>query len=623
MSEQYEHSKEEAIGVAIEAWLTTVHAEGYAPAVPDTVAACAASKESLLKILGAKKRTSAAPLAIGRALAEGGMGIVKLATQEALGRTVVVKTLHPGYPQEAAEHVLREAWATGALEHPNIVPVHDIQIDDSGLPIIVLKRIEGESWAALMRDAELVKQRFGATDLLAWNLGIFQQVCHAIRYAHSRGIMHRDIKPANVMIGSFGEVYVVDWGIALALDGAEDSPLPKGRDADVVGGTPCYMAPEMLGGSFVDARTDIYLLGATLFEILGGRPPHSTENRDALLADVRRSSPTIPDHSPEALAKLCRVAMAKEPADRFKEVGEILSALQDYDRTRVSQDLVEDADSRLQALQALLQDGASRHEIYQRFGAVRFGFEAALEEWPENQHARSSLESAHVAMIEYELSEDKPQAANSLLEGLHDPHPALARRVQDATETEDSRHRELDRRRNDVDLTLGRRTRMTFVAVIGTVATILPFFADGLLSDAYFSYQGMLLVNAGFLALILPLWYWARGALSRTQINRRLSLCLIVTFPVQVIFMFGAHLTGMSIDLFHVFTVFIWGSIAINVSVLTDARFTAAGLGYFGAFLVSARWPEYRFYALAGGNIIMTASAIVLWSRIEKPEESP
>src|SRR5690606_9017841 len=133
----------------------------------------------------------------------------------------------------------------------------------------------GVDWGSLMHDARTVRERFGADDLLEWNLRVFLSVCNAVRFAHSRKILHRDLKPENVMIGQFGEVYLADWGIAVSLEDDGSGRLPLASEAIEMAGTPLYMAPEMLGGreSRLSERTDLYLLGSILYEIVAGEPP--------------------------------------------------------------------------------------------------------------------------------------------------------------------------------------------------------------------------------------------------------------------------------------------------------------------------------------------------------------
>ena len=232
---------------------------------------------ALLQQLAKSSPTASLQLRTGDVLGEGGMGVVRSAEQVALGRIVAVKTLKPGRRDPAsALDLLREAWVTGAIEHPNVVPVHYLDVEADGSPLLVLKRIEGVEWSALLGDAAEVERRFGATDLLAWNLGILMQVLNAVRFAHHRGVIHRDLKPANVMIGDFGEVYLLDWGIAVSLRDDGTGRFLLASKATEIAGTPCYMAPEMLGresGPPLSERTDVYLAGLGALRARQRQPP--------------------------------------------------------------------------------------------------------------------------------------------------------------------------------------------------------------------------------------------------------------------------------------------------------------------------------------------------------------
>src|SRR5262249_52505984 len=149
---------------------------------------------------------------------------------------------------QATLGLLRESWITGGLEHPNIVPVHDLTVDESGRPRLLLKRIEGLPWSEVLHDAEALRQRFASDDPLDFNVRVLMQVCSPVNFAHRRGIVPRDLKPQNVMIGEFQEVYVLDWGLAVSLVDDGSGRLPLAADVDEMAGTPAYMAPEMLGG---------------------------------------------------------------------------------------------------------------------------------------------------------------------------------------------------------------------------------------------------------------------------------------------------------------------------------------------------------------------------------------
>jgi serine/threonine protein kinase len=143
---------------------------------------------------------------VQRRIGKGGMGEVMLARDEQLGRDVAIKRMRAANPSERAiQRFLREATVQGRLEHPSIVPVHEIGRDSDGLPFFVMKKLAGDSLEKILVEDKLSQQRV---------LRAFVEVCHAIELAHQRGVVHRDLKPDNIMIGDLGEVYVVDWGVA-------------------------------------------------------------------------------------------------------------------------------------------------------------------------------------------------------------------------------------------------------------------------------------------------------------------------------------------------------------------------------------------------------------------------
>ena len=194
------------------------------------------------------------------------------------------------------------------------------------------------------------------------------QLCNAVAYAHSRGVVHRDIKPGNVLLGEYGEVYLADWGIARRI-GEAQGPLA---------GSPAYMAPEMLGGR-ADERTDVYLLGATLHHVLTGQPRHRGPMAEALRSVTASApfdyAPTVPTD----LAAVCNRACAPDPAERYPDASELRAAVRAHLRLRATRGLLETAEARARALTGL-PPGAPAAAVDATFTESRFGFEQASRE---------------------------------------------------------------------------------------------------------------------------------------------------------------------------------------------------------------------------------------------------
>jgi eukaryotic-like serine/threonine-protein kinase len=619
------------------AWLATMDAKviatiqhdpraTIAPASPGRVTAGQRALEELQRLAG----STTARLEVERTLGQGGMGLVRQATQAALGRAVALKSLRPDRrTEEATMALLREAWITGSLEHPNVVPVHDLGVDEDGSPAIVLKRIEGVAWSGLLRDENTVRERFGADDLLAWNLGILLQVINAVRFAHSRGIIHRDLKPDNIMIGEFGEVYVLDWGLALSVRDDGTGRLPLAEDARDMAGTPCYMAPEMLGQGHarLSERTDVYLLGAILYELIAGHPPHQGETALEILTSVALSSPRLPEDAPADLARICRRAMEPDPGDRFERAEELHLAIQGYLQHRGSARLARGAERDLDELVALLsadratsEDSAWRQQIYRRFGACRFGFQEALAAWPGNQAATQGLCRAVLAMAEYELSSGDPRAAAALLAEVADEHvPAeLVRRVDQALSAlHSSRERmaELERLGADLDLAPGSRTRGFVASLLACVWIVLPLasqYVDHWI--ARLSYRTMLLWSAIFFVVLVTLMVWGRESLTKTAVNRRMMGSLVFVFVALFILHGAGWRLGIEPAALLALYLFLWFSIAGVVALTVDIYLAPVALGYLAAFIVAVLRPDLILFAMAGGNLVLFLNTMaMLW----------
>jgi hypothetical protein len=277
---------------------------------------------------------------LGEQLGRGGMGEVRLARDIRIDRDVAVKLMRPDLRDEVSTlRFFREARVQGRLDHPAIPPVYDLGVDELGNPYFVMKRLTGTTLFDVLADRDFAK--WPRRQLLAKLVDI----CLAVEFAHTRGVVHRDLKPSNIMLGDFGEVYVLDWGLARVLDAAHSAipiaPISVDRNPHetAVGdllGTPGYMAPEQLRDASVDGRADVYALGCILYELVTGHSalPHGLAAVEhALAARCLRPSDRYPE-VPLELDDLCARATDAEPAQRptAREVGAAIQAYLDGDR---------------------------------------------------------------------------------------------------------------------------------------------------------------------------------------------------------------------------------------------------------------------------------------------------
>jgi hypothetical protein len=273
-------------------------------------------------------------------IARGGMSSVRRVFDHLVMREVAMKVLEPTRTFDELAHFVEEAQITGQLDHPNIVPVHDIAMDEQGLPSrFTMKLVRGETLDQLLKscgDAPLSSEK------LEEFLQVFLRICDAVSFAHSRGVIHRDLKPSNIMVGTHGQVYVMDWGVALLRDAPrahEDSKLPRVQCAgetapETLGsltGTPLYMAPEQARGQVgdIDERTDVYGLGGILYQLLTQRAPHEAASADESLRLAKQgkiADPAAlvkPATLPPFLCDIATKALAVARSDRQQSVAEL------------------------------------------------------------------------------------------------------------------------------------------------------------------------------------------------------------------------------------------------------------------------------------------------------------
>ncbi len=279
--------------------------------------------------------------------AKGGMGEVWLAEDGDIGRPVALKRMLKGR-EEHKERFLQEGQVTGQLEHPGVIPVHELGLDENGQPYYVMKFVHGRTLQEVIQAYHKGEGGEAKEVQRLRLLNIFLNLCQTVAYAHSRGVIHRDIKPDNVMVGAYGETLVLDWGLAKVVGKPEDETNPYAHVhlsgsvesmetmAGSVKGTPTYFAPEVAAGRIeeVDQLSDVYLLGGTLYHILTGKPPRHAGKIKELLELARTKPPepprTIKPDIPKALEAICLKAIAHEKKNRYVSATALAEDVQRY-----------------------------------------------------------------------------------------------------------------------------------------------------------------------------------------------------------------------------------------------------------------------------------------------------
>jgi formylglycine-generating enzyme required for sulfatase activity len=286
-------------------------------------------------------------------IGRGGMGRVDEVFDHLLGRSIAQKSSLPEGGEAYATMLVSEAQTCAQLEHPAIVPVYDIGVGPEDTPYYTMRRVRGRTLYDVLRDVEKPASR-------AQLLAVLRQVCLAVDYAHNRGVVHRDLKPENVIVGEFGEVYVLDWGIAELLEGSDVRRAQKGS---VAAGSPGYMAPEQITGGRIDARTDVFALGAMLYEALSGLRLFADEDHQSLVSRSTGEVAVAQYVPPGALGSshlesLVRACIEVDPSRRPGSARFLADAIDDHlDGERARAERQKEAD-------ALVLDGAAAYEAF-------------------------------------------------------------------------------------------------------------------------------------------------------------------------------------------------------------------------------------------------------------------
>jgi WD40 repeat protein/serine/threonine protein kinase len=433
----------------------------------------------------------------------GGMGKVFRAQQRSLRRDVAIKQIRDELQKVEEERgkFVTEAIITGELEHPNIIPIHDLGLvqqdadagaaeGDIGVDLFyAMKFVEGNDWKEELPQLNEAE-----------NIDVLLKVADAISFAHSRNIIHRDLKPGNIRIGKFGEVLVMDWGLAARLDTPEGFPPA---------GTPIYMAPEMAieflqgsrkqilrqlasgpslsptGRTAVGKHSDIYLLGALLFQVVTGRAPHTGNSGKDCIQNAAKNKIVETDVQSELL-DIALKAMATNPQDRYATVAEFQQALRSYKSHVESIALANEADADARDAEELSADGKKQaKQVYDLFSSARYGFRNALKIWSENNRARDRLRQTEQLFAETAYANDDFDLALTLLDPAMEDDQPLFQKVTRAAQEREQRVTRLKRLRRALFATiLGglivTTCLLTILAYLGITVGTLTEEAAGL-----------------------------------------------------------------------------------------------------------------------------------------------
>lgn len=376
-------------------------------------------------------------------IGEGGVGIVYAARQPSVDRTVAVKMLRPELAVEWGQRqkFLAEAVVTGDLDHPNIVPIHELGHRDDGALFYSMKRVAGTPWS----DALINNNR-------EENLDILMKVADAVAFAHSRGVVHRDLKPENVMLGDYGEVMVMDWGIAMptAAFHRQDSLMQSGE----LGGTPAYMAPELATGPVdkIGPLADVYLLGGILYEIVTGLTPHT--GRDVMhCVESAAANEIQPTQQSGELVNIALHAMATDPADRFATVQDFQAAIREYQSHTESIALSTRADEDLAQ--------AAETDDYQDYARALYAFQESYALWDGNHRAAMGISAAKLAYARCAHGKGDYDLGISLLDKTDPAHTRVLDELRASQKERDARQLRLKRAKRTIAVTVA-----AFFAVI-------------------------------------------------------------------------------------------------------------------------------------------------------------
>ena len=541
-------------------------------------------------------------------LGEGGVGTVHRANQAMLKRDVAVKRLKRGASSQARARLVHEAQMMGSLEHPNIIPVHALGADRAGHPLLVMKRVRGATWAELLEDpAHPAWQAWtGSPEHLERNVEVLIEVCRALTFAHARSVVHRDVKPDNVMLGSEGEVYLVDWGLATIVG-----------EPTTVAGTPNFMAPEMTEIGAAAPAMDAYCVGATLHSILVGQPRNAGASVVEALASAAACEPQVygaaVDPTLASLAnRLC------QRSDR-PTVSETAAELRRWVRNRPALRVLDAALVHLERLEhseAPLEDA----------DVVQFGVALAASAEVLGDEPRLGLAQDRLRRLRIRDAVRHHRALDQAIGWLEElertgPEPGLREALDEALE-----HRaELARRAQDMDDGAGNQARTVIVASVslGAVAVFAGIAAGIVDLHAYASAFGL----SVFFSIVLG------GnvlALRRALFVNRASTTIVLAMCACAVFLLVNRGSAWWFErsLAEVYTqdlaMLTLASSIVGIAFQRAVLATAGigGLGYLVATVAPAAWVPEIYAVTATIGPLPLIFPVLRWSLTTRGESS-
>ncbi len=586
-------------------------------------------------------------------LGKGGMGIVYEGIQKSLNRPIAIKQGHVN--TNYWSQIYHEAQITAYLDHPNILPVYDFALDAQGHPLQIMKKIDGVNWAELLANPnhgfwQELEVSDVPEDRLLFNLDILLKVAQAVAYAHQKKIIHRDLKPENIMLGQFGEVYVLDWGIAIYIGDQNPNPFLAQKAANLeqaLVGTPAYMAPEMAEISSQKKShtmaTDVYLLGAILYELIHGKTVHHGADIQSILKNIRENQ--IPPLSSELnieLRSLLEMSLKSNPTHRPQNANIFRKILQQVVSSFQSRQLERKAFHHLEEMikglkiekdmgvktlsQSIFVDQEEQHlynQLNDHFDEGRHYFRSSLEIYPQNPDAKKGFQKLMGLWIRRCVQREEFQLAQKYLRELPQFDSQLDVEIAQGKQKFEKSQQEIkalkDWQANESFQT-SRMPRLYFALFgwlfLGFGSLLIYFLSQkGIYQDTAKGRAIAVVVLCSLMMMSAEIWIYFKA--QKQQINvafmrfKQLIYVILISVILSRLIGWQFH-ENHEIMLLHEMPMVFMA--CMTVSIMTDRKdFMWGGLAFLVVSLMSLWDHGYLllFYALA--QFILWAVVLILW----------